>query len=85
MDCVPVLIYKNKASSPDVKNRYPLRYSLTYGETVEIRICRRTVPCNFAGRSSREAMFWGSEDRQQWLEVLSHVCERFNRVIHGYC
>ena len=61
MDCVPVLIYKNKASSPDVKNRYPLRYSLTYGETVEIRICRRTVPCNFAGRSSREAIYRNSE------------------------
>ena len=24
-------------------------------------------------------------DRQQWLEVLNQVCERFNWVIHGYC
>lgn len=33
----------------------------------------------------REAIYRDIEDRQQWLEVLSQVCERFNWVIHGYC
>jgi REP element-mobilizing transposase RayT len=33
----------------------------------------------------REAIYRDIEDRQQWLEVLSHVCDRFNWVIHGYC
>jgi putative transposase len=33
----------------------------------------------------REAIYRDIEDRQQWLEVLNQVCERFNWVIHGYC
>ena len=33
----------------------------------------------------REDIFRDNEDRQQWLEILGHVCERFNWVIHGYC
>ena len=33
----------------------------------------------------REDIYRDDEDRQQWLEVLGQVCERFNWVIHGYC
>lgn len=33
----------------------------------------------------REAIYRDIEDRQQWMEILSQVCERFNWMIHGYC
>ncbi len=33
----------------------------------------------------REAVFLGDEDRELWLDVLGHVCERFNWVVHAYC
>ena len=33
----------------------------------------------------REDIYRTDEDRQQWLEILSQVCERFNWMIHGYC
>jgi putative transposase len=33
----------------------------------------------------REAIYRDIEDRQQWMEVLSQVSERFNWMIHGYC
>jgi putative transposase len=33
----------------------------------------------------REAIYIQDQDRQVWLEVLGHVCERFNWVVHAYC
>ena len=33
----------------------------------------------------REDIYRDNEDREQWLEILSQVCERFNWVVHGYC
>ena len=33
----------------------------------------------------REDIYRDNEDRQQWLEILGQVCERFNWVVHGYC
>ena len=33
----------------------------------------------------REALYGDIEDRRQWVETLSQVCERFNWMIHGYC
>jgi REP element-mobilizing transposase RayT len=33
----------------------------------------------------REAIYLDDEDRQEWLAVLSLVCDRFNWVVHAYC
>jgi len=33
----------------------------------------------------RENIYLGEEDRDLWLDVLGHVCERFNWVSHAYC
>jgi REP element-mobilizing transposase RayT len=33
----------------------------------------------------REDIFLDDSDREQYLQVLSEVCERFNWVIHAYC
>lgn len=33
----------------------------------------------------REAIYLDDEDRQEWLAVLSLVCDRFNWVAHAYC
>ena len=33
----------------------------------------------------REDIYRDSVDRQQWLEILGQVCDRFNWVVHGYC
>ncbi|MCZ6578558.1 MAG: transposase [Gammaproteobacteria bacterium] len=33
----------------------------------------------------QEAIYEGDADRQQWLEILSRVCERYNWRIHAYC
>jgi REP element-mobilizing transposase RayT len=33
----------------------------------------------------REAIYRDDEDRRQWLNILSQVCDCFNWVIHGYC
>jgi len=33
----------------------------------------------------QEAIYEGDADRQQWLEILSRVCERYNWSIHAYC
>ena len=33
----------------------------------------------------REAIYRDDEDRRQWLNILSQVCESFNWVINGYC
>jgi REP-associated tyrosine transposase len=28
---------------------------------------------------------WMLTDRKEWLQVLGHVCSRYNWVIHAYC
>lgn len=33
----------------------------------------------------RDDIFLCNEDRKLWLDVLGHVCERFNWVVHAYC
>ena len=33
----------------------------------------------------REAIYVQDQDRHVWLEVLGHVWERFNGVVHAYC
>ena len=33
----------------------------------------------------RDDIFLDDEDRELWLDVLGHGCERFNRVVHAYC
>jgi REP element-mobilizing transposase RayT len=33
----------------------------------------------------REDIYRDDEDRQQWLSVLSQVCERFNWVVYAWC
>ena len=33
----------------------------------------------------REDIYRDEQDRQQWLDMLSQVCERFNWVVHSYC
>lgn len=33
----------------------------------------------------REDIYRNNGDREQWLETLSQVCERFNWVVHSYC
>ena len=33
----------------------------------------------------QEAIYVPDQDRHVWLEVLGHVCERFNWVVHAYC
>jgi putative transposase len=38
-----------------------------------------------SGGDRREAIYRDIEDRQQWMEILSQICERFNWMIHGYC
>ena len=33
----------------------------------------------------REAIYRDDEDREEWLAVLSQVCERFNWILHAWC
>jgi REP element-mobilizing transposase RayT len=33
----------------------------------------------------QEAIYEGDADRQQWLEILSKICERYNWRVHAYC
>jgi REP element-mobilizing transposase RayT len=33
----------------------------------------------------REDIYADDQDRQAWLDVLAHVCERFNWTVHAYC
>lgn len=33
----------------------------------------------------REAIYEDDEDREKWLELLGHVCRRFNWRCHAYC
>jgi hypothetical protein len=33
----------------------------------------------------RGAIYVQDQDRHVWLEMLGHVCERFNWVVHAYC
>ena len=33
----------------------------------------------------REDIYRDDGDRKQWLDLLAHVCERFNWVVHSYC
>jgi putative transposase len=33
----------------------------------------------------REDIFLDDDDRQEWMTVLSLVCDRFNWVVHAYC
>lgn len=33
----------------------------------------------------REDIYLDDDDRQQWLGVLAHVCQRFNWVCHAWC
>ncbi len=33
----------------------------------------------------RDDIFLCNEDRKLWLNVLGHVCERFNWIVHAYC
>jgi len=30
-------------------------------------------------------IYMDDDDRENWLEVLSKVCSRFNWVVHAYC
>jgi REP element-mobilizing transposase RayT len=53
----------------------------------------RSLRIEFAGAlyhvtswgDGREAIYVQDQDREVWLEVLGHVCERFNWVVHAYC
>ncbi len=33
----------------------------------------------------REEIYLDDDDRREWLQVLDHVCRRYNWVIHAYC
>lgn len=33
----------------------------------------------------REDIYLDDDDRQEWIAVLSLVCERFNWVVHAFC
>ncbi len=33
----------------------------------------------------RDVIFLDNEDRELWLDVLGHVCKRFNWGVHAYC
>lgn len=33
----------------------------------------------------QEAIYEGDADRQQWLDILSKICERYNWRVHAYC
>ena len=33
----------------------------------------------------QEAIYEDDIDRQQWLDILSRVCERYNWRVHAYC
>jgi REP-associated tyrosine transposase len=33
----------------------------------------------------REDIYLDTDDRKEWLQVLGHVCSRYNWVIHAYC
>ena len=33
----------------------------------------------------REDIYLDDDDRKKWLQVLGHVCSRYNWVIHAYC
>ena len=33
----------------------------------------------------QDEIFLGGEDRGLWLNILGHICERFNWVVHAYC
>ena len=33
----------------------------------------------------REDIYLDADDRNEWLQVLGHVCSRYNWVIHAYC
>lgn len=33
----------------------------------------------------REDIYLDDDDREEWLQVLGHVCSRYNWVIHAYC
>lgn len=33
----------------------------------------------------QDEIFLGGEDRDLWLNILGHICERFNWVVHAYC
>jgi REP-associated tyrosine transposase len=33
----------------------------------------------------REDIYLDDDDRKEWLQVLGHVCSRYNWVIHAYC
>jgi len=33
----------------------------------------------------QKAIYRDEADREDWLEVLGHVCARFNWVVHAYC
>ncbi len=33
----------------------------------------------------RDDIYLDDEDRKLWLDVLEHVCQRFNWIVHAYC
>ena len=33
----------------------------------------------------REAIYSSNVDREDWLDVLGHTCQRFNWVVHAFC
>ena len=33
----------------------------------------------------QDEIFLGGEDRDLWLNILGHICKRFNWVVHAYC
>jgi REP element-mobilizing transposase RayT len=33
----------------------------------------------------QDKIFLGDKDRDLWLNILGHICERFNWVVHAYC
>jgi len=35
--------------------------------------------------NGRDTIFLDEEDWELWLDVLGHVCERFNWIFHAYC
>ena len=58
-----------------------------------IQLMARPLRLEFAGAlyhitsrgDRREDIYRDDGDRTQWLDLLAHVCERFNWVVHSYC
>ena len=63
-----------------------------YNIYAAIKLMARPLRLEFSGAlyyvtsrgDRREDIYRNREDRQLWLGILGHVCDRFNWVIHGY-